>query len=88
MAVICSVETDFGEVRDLYIRVNNIEASNHGSPSVVLFRGFMSKEAFQGGKGYAWEKSLEFFPDISSPLWEQAYAALAEDLELDDAGEA
>lgn len=76
MAIKATTETSFGEDRGLYIRLNSMETSNHGLTSHALFRGFLSKEAFQGGKSFVWERSVEFMADVSQPLWAQAYAAL------------
>lgn len=76
MAIIAEVETKFGERRELYIRLNNVEASNHGVSSYALFRGFVSEEAFRAGAHYVWEQTVEFTPDVSQPLWGQAYDAL------------
>lgn len=76
MAIQGTVTTEYGEKRNLYIRLNNIEASNHGVPSSAKFRGFISKEAFDSGSRYLWEKDIEFVVDVSLPLWGQAYDAL------------
>jgi len=76
MAIKAKVETAHGEERELYIRLNNLEASNHGVTSRALFRGFVSEQAFNAGKQYLWEHTVEFTPDVSKPLWEQAYRAL------------
>lgn len=76
MAISATVTTNFGEDRDVYIRLNNIEANNHGVPAQALFRGFLSQPAFESGAHYVWEGSVEFTPDVSQPLWPQAYAAL------------
>ena len=76
MAINSTIETSYGVTIPAYIRLNNIEASNHGVMANALFRGFASKEAFQSGKSYLWEKQIQFSPDVSKPLWEQAYAAL------------
>lgn len=76
MAIKIKEETQFGEERDLYVRLNNLEASNHGVKAVALFRGFLSEQAYDDGKHYVFEKKVEFDPDVSRPLWEQAYAAL------------
>ena len=83
MAITAKVRTMFGEEREVYIRLNSVESSNHGWPSHALFRGFLSKEAFQAGAHYVWEKEIEFTPDVSQPIWEQAYAALIEQSEFD-----
>lgn len=85
MAIKAKVTTPFGEDRELYIRLNNVEASNHHAASVALFRGFLSKEAFQAGSSFLWEKQIEFTPDVSKPLWQQAYVALIEQEGLDAA---
>lgn len=77
MAVMVKVETDAGETRELYVRVNSVErVANHGAPCVALFRGYISREASDARKAFVWEKTIEFVPDITKPLWNQAYAAL------------
>lgn len=76
MAIVAEVETIHGEKRRLYIRLNNIEASNHGVDSFALFRGFLSEAAFKEGKHFLWEGTIQFQADVSKPLWEQAYEAL------------
>lgn len=83
MAIKAIVPTQFGEDREVYIRLNNVEASNHGATSLALFRGFLSKDAFKAGAHYVWEKWIEFTPDVSKPIWEQAYQALIELENLD-----
>lgn len=83
MAIKAVVHTHFGEDREVYIRLNNVEASNHGAVSVALFRGFLSKDAFKAGAHYVWEQNVEFTPDVSKPIWGQAYAALIEQHGLD-----
>lgn len=76
MAIMAAVDTNFGESRSVYIRLNNVEAGNHGLPSIALFRGFLSQAAFESGAHYVWEASVEFPADVSQALWPQAYAAL------------
>ena len=76
MAIQATITTQFGEERECYIRLNNIEASNHGAPARALFRGFLSREAFEGAASFVWEREVEFTPDVASPLWPQAYAAM------------
>lgn len=76
MAITANVTTAFGEQRTLYIRLNSLEASNHGVPATALFRGFLSEKAFKEGAHYVWEKSVEFKANVGKPLWSQAYAAL------------
>lgn len=85
MAILATVVTEYGEERNIYIRLNNIEASNHGVPCNVKFRGFLSKEAFDSGKRYLWEKDVEFLADVNLPLWTQAYEALKAEINLTDA---
>lgn len=85
MAIQAKVKTEYGEDRSLYIRLNNIEASNHGVPCHVKFRGFISKEAFEGGSRYLWEKDIEFLADVNLPLWAQAYDALKTQLDFSGA---
>ena len=83
MAIIATVKTSLGEDRELYIRLNNIEASNHGEMSSAKFRGFISQGAYQAGANYAWEQDVEFMADVSQPLWGQAYQALKSALNVD-----
>lgn len=76
MAITAILTTSYGESRELYVRLNNLEASNHGLQATALFRGFISKDAFDAGKGYVWEREVSFAPDVAGNLWPQAYAAL------------
>lgn len=76
MALQATAETDYGESRSLYIRLNNVEASNHGADSHALFRGFISRDAYLAGKGYVWEREVTFRPDVAQPIWGQAYGVL------------
>lgn len=84
MAIKANVQTKFGEERELYIRLNNVEASNHGVTTHALFRGFLSEEAFKSGAHYIWEQNIEFLADVSKPIWEQAYAALKAEIKGKD----
>lgn len=88
MALIANLETNYGETRELYVRINNIEASNHGMPAQALARGFLSREAFQDGKHFVWERQFEFAPDVSGSLWAQGYAALKADPDFANAVDA
>ena len=83
MAIIATVKTSLGEDRELYIRLNNIEASNHGERSAAKFRGFLSQDAYHAGANYAWEQDVEFMADVAQPLWGQAYQALKSALNVD-----
>ena len=76
MAIQATVSTVYGEDKTLYIRLNNVEASNHGQPATAKFRGFLSKEAFEAGAHYLWEQDVWFVADVTQPLWEQAYSEL------------
>lgn len=80
MAIKTIVKTQYGEDREMYIRLNNVESSNHGAVTYALFRGFLSRSAFEEGAHYMWEQSVEFVADVSQPLWEQGYAALKDQL--------
>jgi hypothetical protein len=82
MAITATVATEFGEDREVYIRLNNIEANNHGVKAMALFRGYLSQAAFQAGARYVWEASVEFVPDVSQPIWPQAYAVLEAEADL------
>jgi len=77
MAVTVKGETDFGEERELYWRLNNFEQlANHGVKAVARFRAFASEEAFRSGKHFMAEKLIEFDVNTKKPVWSQAYAAL------------
>ena len=76
MALLANLETLYGETRQLYVRINNAEVSNHGQPAYILVRGFLSKEAFEAGKHYVWEQQCEFQATVADPLWTQGYAHL------------
>lgn len=78
MAIKAEVMTEYGEERELYIRLNSVSSSNHGIESEALFRGFASKEAFNDGKRYMFEERVMFNADVSLPLWNQAYSVLKE----------
>lgn len=85
MAIQATVTTKYGEDRSLYIRLNNMESSNHGVASQAKFRGFLSQEAFLAGKHYLWERDVEFVADVALPLWPQAYEVLKTEYSLYDA---
>lgn len=76
MAIQATVTDAYGEQRNLYIRLNNIESSNHGVASYAKFRGFLSQGAFSDNRQYLWEQDVEFIADVSQSLWPQAYDAL------------
>lgn len=77
MAILATVETTYGEERSLYIRLNNFEQlANHAVAAEARFRGFVSREAFEAGKAYVFERIVTFDADVSEPVWAQAYDAL------------
>jgi hypothetical protein len=76
MGIMHTTMTDYGETRTMYVRLNNLEASNHGMPASALFRGYINKAAYQAGAKYVWEREVSFTPDLSKPLWTEAYNAL------------
>ena len=80
MAILVKVLTVYGEERELYIRLNNTEVSNHGVKSTALFRGFLSKDAFDAGSHFMFEKQVEFNANVTGQIWMQAYAVLKEDI--------
>ncbi|EOX3456117.1 hypothetical protein ACPFUK_003332 [Vibrio cholerae] len=82
MAVLAKVVTMHGEEKELYVRLNNVEVSNHGVQANALFRGFISREAFDNGFHYVWEREFQFTADVSKPVWEQAYAQLKAEIEV------
>lgn len=80
MAILATIETAYGDERECYVRLNNVEVSNHGVPGYALFRAFLSREAFEGGGRFVQEFHVNFEPDVTAPLWPQAYAALVDHL--------
>lgn len=77
MAFTVKLITDFGEERELYVRLNNFDQlANHGVPAIARFRGYVSKEAFEAGARFVWEKTLEIEADAPDAPWKLAYAAL------------
>jgi hypothetical protein len=76
MAIKANLETNFGETRELYVRVNSVELNNHGVPSLALVRGFLSEDGYRAGKPMVYERQVEFAVDLSQPVWCQAYAAV------------
>jgi hypothetical protein len=77
MAVKAKLLTDFGEERELYVRLNNFDQlANHGVPAIARFRGYVSKEAFENGSRFVWEQLIEFDGDAPDEPWKAAYAAL------------
>lgn len=84
MAILENVETSYGENKEIYIRLNNVEVSNHGEHAFAIFRGFFNKEAFLNGKSFIYEKHVKFTPNVSEPMWEQAYKALCEQEGFDE----
>ena len=82
MAILATVTTEHGEERELYIRLNNMNASNHGVHSKATFRGFASKASFDEGKRYMYEHEIGFMADVSKPLWEQAYSELKKEIDF------
>lgn len=76
MAVTAKLNAVYGEERETYVRIISLSTNNHGESSVVLFRGFISREGFKGGASYFWEKELEMMLDVSALLWPQAYSEL------------
>lgn len=85
MAILAKLQTNHGEERDCYIRLNNMAIANHpvgtgaagaAFTSHALFRGFLSQAAFEAGGAYVWEREIEFSPDVGGNIWAEAYAAL------------
>lgn len=76
MALTNTMSTAFGETRTLYVRINNMTVSNHGEEATVLFRAYLSEEAFKANGGYVWELEQRVMLDVTQSLWAQAYIAL------------
>lgn len=93
MAVTQTLVTEFGENRELYVRVNNLTANNHGEGSTtnhggintVLFRGYYSEEAFRNSGRFVWELEMNVVFDVSLALWPQAYTVLKSTPDFADA---
>ena len=89
MAVKKAIKTQYGDTRDLYVRLNNFEQlANHGVPAIARFRGFISKKAFEDGKHFVQEWLVEFPADAPDKPWKAAYDALLALPEFDGATEA
>jgi hypothetical protein len=79
MALKIQLPTLYGETRNLYVRVNNVDQlTNHdeAGPDAVRFRGYLSEKAFDDRAAFVWELVLPCKIDVSKPAWPQAYAAL------------
>lgn len=76
MALQAELLTNHGESRSVYIRLNNIDNMTKHTFWNALFRGYISKEAFEGNWGYCWELVVSFKGDENRPAREQAYEAL------------
>lgn len=76
MALTNTMFTQYGENRPLYVRVNNMSVSNHGVNATVLFRGYLSQEAFAANAQFVWEQEMELPMAVDQSLWSQAYQAL------------
>lgn len=85
MAYLATIPLKTGEVSPVYIRLNSISSSNHGEPSVALFRAFASEDAFLNGSSYKDEWQVEFLANVKEHIWPQAYKALEGSLPWPDA---
>lgn len=87
MAIKATVTTKFGEVRELYFRINhNPEVTFDGiTPINILLRGYV--DSFENGKLYMWssdESGVELtFPqdsiDLNGNIREQIYTLMMSD---------
>lgn len=77
MAILARVETHHGEERELYIRLDHFERlNNHGAPALAVFRGYISKEAFDARAAFVWELGIELEANAPEKPWELAYSEL------------
>jgi hypothetical protein len=80
MALTTELMTDQGDIRPVYIRLNSFDqVANHGVTAIARFRAFASKDAFEAGSSFLWERLVEFAADHrdeAPSLWSQAYVAL------------
>lgn len=80
MAIITKLTTDQGDVRPVYIRLNSFDqVANHAVPAIARFRAFASRDAFEAGASFLWERLVSFtanHQDAAPSLWTQAYTAL------------
>lgn len=76
MAVLADITTSFGEARECYIRLHNIEANNHGEKATAQFRAYLSQAAHAAGGHPVREYTVRLDADVDLALWPQAYAAL------------
>jgi hypothetical protein len=94
MAILATVDTSFGESRELYIRLNSFDQlpnrqpdGTFSVPAVARFRGFVSQAAFQGGGGFMFEHLVEFTPPFAGDVRAEAYAALKAEPAFEDAAD-
>jgi hypothetical protein len=78
MGLLVKKELKNGMQGEFYLRVNNVEASNHNTKNFALVRYYASKEAFDSGKNFIEEDGIEFECACSDNLWEKAYLKLRE----------
>jgi len=85
MGIKARVMTKFGEKRDCYVRINNVDdVQNNKDGTTVKPRLRAYLDSFENGKPYVWDSveadlKLEFIVDISKPLWDQIYEELIKD---------
>lgn len=90
MALTIKIETNFGEIRELYVRLNSISDISKGTTLEPLFRGYLKEQVNEDSFNYSdvtsfptyvWESTLldlEFIPDINNNIWEQCYSKFLE----------
>lgn len=76
MAILTKVLTEFGEEKELYLRINSAELSNHGVESTALVRGYLSEQAFKDDLRCMYEDIVTCNVDVSRNVWEQFYSEL------------
>jgi hypothetical protein len=85
VAIKANVLTDFGDERELYIRVHAFEQlANHGVPAIAVIHGYASKEAWDEGlrigepAKFLFQRRIQFPYDAGGDPWPLAYAVLKE----------
>lgn len=73
MAIIATIDTNFGETRDLYVRINQAHVSNNGQASTADLLGYISEDAYRRGASPVYESTVRIIIDVTKPSWPQYY---------------
>ncbi|WP_322037188.1 hypothetical protein [Burkholderia cepacia] len=77
--VVGPLRTDYGDEQSLFVRLNHIDGLNdHGAPALATFRGFSSRSAFEDGRRYLWEQTIQIRANCWGAPGPIAWAELSE----------